>query len=87
MDAVINEVNGLLIDGEDVAAIARAVVRLLNDRALYERLSAGALQIAAQSGWPARAAAFQLLCDRLIQTAPPGANGDVTAARADRQRK
>src|SRR5207244_686648 len=88
VDAVINEVNGLLVDGEDVEAIAGAIVRLLTDATLYERLSAGATKIAAQSGWPARTATFTALCDRLAQSTPsPGADGDTAVLRADRQRK
>ena len=37
-DAVQDEVNGLAVDGEDVSAIARAILRLLEDEALRDRL-------------------------------------------------
>lgn len=41
-DIVDDDVNGLLVDRGDTEALARAIVRVLSDRALAERLAAGA---------------------------------------------
>jgi glycosyltransferase involved in cell wall biosynthesis len=41
-DLVRDEVNGLLVDAEDVDGLARAIERVLGDRELAERLAAGA---------------------------------------------
>jgi phosphatidylinositol alpha-1,6-mannosyltransferase len=56
--------NGLLVDGEDPAAIAQAVIRLLTDAPLSARLAEGARAVAAERGWGARAAVFLELCRR-----------------------
>ena len=40
-DAVQDEVNGLTVNGDDVAAVARAITRILEDPALRDRLRAG----------------------------------------------
>jgi phosphatidylinositol alpha-1,6-mannosyltransferase len=55
-------VNGLLVDGESVPAIAAALLRLLEDRGLAARLAAGGLARARAAGWEARAARFLSLC-------------------------
>ena len=62
VDAVIDGVNGLMVDGNDISAIASAISRLLQDRALHERLARGGLETARRSGWKARAAEFLALC-------------------------
>jgi glycosyltransferase involved in cell wall biosynthesis len=54
-DAVTGE-NGILVDPEDHAAIADALVRVLSDRALAERLGAQALADSAQ--WRYTAASY-----------------------------
>jgi glycosyltransferase involved in cell wall biosynthesis len=41
-DLVEDGVNGLLVEPEDTEALAAALVRMLGDRALVERLGAGA---------------------------------------------
>jgi glycogen(starch) synthase len=46
-DVVRDEENGLLVDPEDVSGIAEALVRILSDRGLAERLGARAAQDAA----------------------------------------
>jgi phosphatidylinositol alpha-1,6-mannosyltransferase len=61
-EAVTEGVNGLLVDGEDPAAIAAAVLCLLDDPALAARLAAGGLAAAGAAGWPARTRSFLDLC-------------------------
>ncbi len=50
--------NGLLVPGDDVEALARAIIRLLTDRSLYTRIRGGALQTvrdrADHAAWMAR---------------------------------
>lgn len=65
-EAVAEGRTGLLVDG--AAAIAAAVLRLLDDPALAGRLSAGARAAAEGWGWEARLAAFLALC----RAPPPG---------------
>jgi phosphatidyl-myo-inositol dimannoside synthase len=50
--------NGLLVDGHSLEAVEAAMLRLCEDGALRERLAARGLEIAAESGWGAKAAAF-----------------------------
>ena len=54
--------NGLLVDGHSVAAVEAAMLRLCEDAGLRERLAARGLEIAAGSGWGAKAAAFLSGC-------------------------
>lgn len=61
-EAVRDGVNGLLVDGEDPAAIAAAALRILEDPALAARLAEGGLAAARAAGWDSRAAAFLELC-------------------------
>jgi phosphatidyl-myo-inositol dimannoside synthase len=68
-DAVGDGVNGLTVDGEDVSAIAQAVVRVLEDASLRERLRAGGLARAREADCRDKTAQFLDLCRRL--TAPP----------------
>lgn len=65
VDAVRDGVNGLTVDGENIAEIAHAVSRLLGDSALYRCLAEGGLAAARQGDWKNRAAEFLALCDRL----------------------
>lgn len=55
--------NGLLVDGEDPAAIAAAITRVLTEPGLGPRLAAGGLARAHAAGWPERAGAFNALCE------------------------
>ena len=64
-DAVQAEVNGLVVDGNDPAAIATAIGRLFADAALRARLVATGQGVAAAAGWPERVTRFTALCDRL----------------------
>ncbi|MDW8444481.1 MAG: glycosyltransferase family 4 protein [Acetobacteraceae bacterium] len=61
-EAVADGESGLLVDGEDPAAIAAALIRLLVDPALAARLSAGALAVSSGRDWRSRTAAFLSLC-------------------------
>ncbi len=61
-EAIADGTDGLLVDGNDPAAIAAALVRVLTNPALAARLSAGALAVSAGRGWADRARAFLALC-------------------------
>jgi glycosyltransferase involved in cell wall biosynthesis len=65
VDAVIDGVNGLAVDGENIDAIATAVIRLLEDEQLYHKLSEGGLEAARRGNWKSRAAQFIALCNRI----------------------
>ena len=54
--------NGLLVDGDDTAAVAAGLIRLLTDAPLAARLAAGGLARAGASGWDRAAARFLALC-------------------------
>lgn len=54
--------NGLLVDGEDCDAIARAVLRLLDDGELATRLGRGGIDAARGAGWDERVSTFLDLC-------------------------
>ncbi len=66
-DAVQDGYNGLTVDGEDVTAIAGAILRLLEDPELCARLRTGGLEKARNSDWRSRAEQFQALCRRLLE--------------------
>ena len=57
-DAVRDGVNGLLVDGHSVAAIAAAMRSLRQDPVLRERLRAGGQAVAAGADWRHKAQAF-----------------------------
>lgn len=63
-EVVEDGVSGLLVEGDNTAEIANAVLRLLGDAVLAERLANGALAAARRAGWNERAAAFMELCRR-----------------------
>ena len=65
VDAVTDRVNGLVVDGDDVGAIAAAIVRILEDDGLRESLCAGGAEVAQGSGWDRRVEQFLRFCDRL----------------------
>ncbi len=80
VDAVTDQVNGLVVDGEDSQAIARAIVRMFADDELRERLRKGGAEVALASGWDRRVEQFLRFCVRLTadsersrrhRTAPP----------------
>lgn len=68
-DAVADQVNGLVVDGEDPAAIARAVVRLFQDDSLRAALREGGLRVTAAAGWEERVGQFLAFCE---EAARPG---------------
>ena len=54
--------NGLLVDGDDAAAVAAGLIRLLTDAPLAARLAAAGLARAGAAGWDRAAARFLALC-------------------------
>jgi glycosyltransferase involved in cell wall biosynthesis len=64
-DAVQDEVNGLSVDGEDVSAVAQAILRILEDAALRGRLRRGGLTRVLEADCRDKAAQFLDLCRRL----------------------
>jgi phosphatidylinositol alpha-1,6-mannosyltransferase len=69
-DAVQHEKNGLIVDGDDIGAIARAVTRILEDKELRARLRAGGLARARDADFRERAKQFLAVCQRVThQTA------------------
>lgn len=58
IDAIVDGESGLLVDGNDVAAIAEAIRRLLGDAPFRRRLEAGALGHARANGWDRSARLF-----------------------------
>ena len=65
VDAVTDEVNGLVVDGDQTAQISAAILRLFQDDALRERLVQTGNAVAAHAGWDSRVDQFLGLCDRL----------------------
>ncbi len=61
-DAVRHGVNGLVVDGRSVQAVADAMVLLRRDTLLYATLRRQGLAVAAAAGWAERTAAFLRLC-------------------------
>ena len=68
VDAVTDQVNGLVVDGEDVAAIAAAIIRMFEDDGLRNSLRSGGKAVADRSGWDRRVVQFLGFCDRLRET-------------------
>ena len=63
--------NGLLVDGDDPAAIAAAICRVLADPALRAALARGGLAAAQAAAWPERAAAMLAALDLNAAAARP----------------
>jgi phosphatidylinositol alpha-1,6-mannosyltransferase len=68
VDAVTDQVNGLVVDGNNITEIAAAIVRMFQDDELRERLRAGGAEVARSSGWNRRVEQFLRFCDRLTTT-------------------
>ena len=64
-EAVDDGDNGLLVDGDDVAAIGAAIIRVLGDRELAARLARNGLRRSGEAGWGGATEAFLALCERL----------------------
>jgi phosphatidylinositol alpha-1,6-mannosyltransferase len=64
IDAVRDGVNGLLVDGHSVDAIAKAMLAVRGDPALRDRLRAGGLNAASVADWRHKARDFLALFDR-----------------------
>lgn len=67
VDAIKHEETGLLIDCQESANIAQAVIRLLDDDALRLRLQQNGLQHALANSWTTRALQFHHLCQSLVK--------------------
>ena len=65
VDAVTDQVNGLVVDGDDTASIAAAIIRMFGDDRLRESLRAGGVEVAQASGWDRRVGQFLRFCDQL----------------------
>jgi glycosyltransferase involved in cell wall biosynthesis/peptidoglycan/xylan/chitin deacetylase (PgdA/CDA1 family) len=70
VEAVVEGVSGLLVDGTDVDAIAGAIRAILDDPALAARLSAGGLQLAQDNNTKAVADQFLKVCERVLHHSP-----------------
>lgn len=66
VDAIKHEETGLLIDSQQPTNIAAAVIRLLDDSALRQRLAQNGLQHALANSWTTRARQFHHLCQSLV---------------------
>jgi phosphatidylinositol alpha-1,6-mannosyltransferase len=64
-EVVADNVNGLLVDGNDVAAVAAAIARVLCDADFAARLARNGIQRAANSDWARSGGEFVALCERL----------------------
>ena len=62
MDAVTHDENGLVVDGNSVAAIVAAMRRLRTEPALRERLARLSLLAARAADWNSRAETFMRAC-------------------------
>ena len=76
-DAVLAGQNGLLVDGNDIHAIAAAVTGLLGDDALRARMAERGLEIAQQSNWTLRAADYEQFLNGLVRPGSIPANPPI----------
>lgn len=72
VDAVTDEINGLVIDGEDTNAIATAILRVFRDDALRESLREGGARIAHGAAWNRKVEQFLGVCDQLTRSGDRG---------------
>lgn len=63
VDAVTDMVNGLVVDGDDVADIGAAVVRMFGNDGLRDALRRTGAEVAVASGWDRRVEQFLRFCD------------------------
>jgi len=69
VEAVVDRVSGLLVDGHDADAIARAIGELLDDSALAQRCANQGWQLAQDNNTRAVAAQFLKVCERILARA------------------
>jgi glycosyltransferase involved in cell wall biosynthesis len=69
-EVVEDGVNGLLVDGNDIAGVAAAITRVLCDADLAARLAGDGIRLAATSGWARRSGEFVALCEQLAGCGP-----------------
>ncbi len=67
VEAIRDGQTGLLVDGNQPGQIAEAVIRLLDDNNLCERLQQDGLQHALTNSWTTRALQFHQLCQSLVK--------------------
>jgi glycosyltransferase involved in cell wall biosynthesis len=67
VEAVINNETGLLVDGTSPNEIASAIVKILRDPELAERLGSDGWRRAQASGWPKIAERFVDACNEVIE--------------------
>ncbi|WP_158932535.1 glycosyltransferase [Acidisphaera sp. S103] len=72
VDAVTDQVNGLVVDGDDTGSIAAAIIRMFEDDGLRESLRVAGAEVAQASGWDRRVDQFLRLCDQLTAAASTG---------------
>ncbi len=70
VDAVTDQLNGVVVDGNDTAAIAGAVIGVFQDNVLRQQLRSRGHAVAREAGWDRRVEQFLRRCDGL--TARPG---------------
>ena len=66
-DAVQNGINGLVVDGGSIPAIAGAMHALLQDTALAERLREGAHSVSQAADWRRKTEIFLETCEQLFR--------------------
>ncbi len=66
-DAIVNEVTGLLVDGNSSADIAGACIRVLSDRSLARRLGEGGLLHSQQNTWLLQSRRLLNFCSQLVE--------------------
>lgn len=67
-DAVVDEVNGLVVNGEDYNEIAETILRLYNDEALRVRLGQEGYRRSLESSWQKRVATIYSLLEQYGKT-------------------
>ena len=70
VEAVVEGVSGLLVDGADVDAVAAAIGEILRDPALAAQLSAGGLKLAQDNNTKSVADQFLKVCERVLDHHP-----------------
>lgn len=71
VDAVTDQLNGLVVDGTDIQQVADAIIRLFRDRDLRANLISGGREVALASGWDRRVVQFLKFCDKLAASDAP----------------